>query len=364
MKKIKKIVTWFNKDETIHYLFVIALLLVIIFLLSATKKIWFSFGTSIWSILKPFVYGFVVAFVFAQPIAFLKRLGLPYKLAVLLVYSLALIITFTLLANLVPVILLRISNLIHSLIQAVNELYRNYNHYLVTNNVNSLSNVFSYLMKELSSLQSLVPSVTSELPIFLNGTISFLVTFIFSLVISIFASLKWDNIKKTVKKICLYINQFTYEVVDEIAHEVQSYVHSLLILMLVKMFEYMLIYFLVGHHDWLILSIFTGLSLLVPFVGPMIVYVLTIITAVGMPWSNFCLLIILILVLSNVDEYVISPIMHARNITITPLWVLFSIMVGNTLLGVAGVIIAIPVYLAVQKYLQMLMLRKDQACNE
>jgi predicted PurR-regulated permease PerM len=53
-------------------------------------------------------------------------------------------------------------------------------------------------------------------------------------------------------------------------------------------------------------------------------------------------------VLSQVDAYVIEPLIHSRNVRITPLWALFSIYAGGILGGGIGVMVAIPVYLAIR----------------
>lgn len=359
MKYWKQLLQWLDNDKSIRYLWMIVLSLIIVFLFSSTKSIWISLWNGTWSILKPFVYGFAVAFIFAPAITFLQRKGLSKKLSISLVYGLVLIAWMGLIANLIPILSVRFGELISSLIGSVNELYESYGHYLSENTSGLLGTTVRYVIKELSNLQNLVPGVTSELPTFLNGTIRFAVTFIFSLVISIFFSSEWDRIKKRVADLTLRISQFAYEVSFSISSEVQSYVQSLLILMIIKMLEYALVYFVLGHPDWFILSILTGFALLVPYVGPMVVYGLAILTAVGMPWGRFGFFMLVILVLSNVDEYVISPLVHARNTAITPLWVLFSIMVGNTLFGIAGVVIAIPVYLAIHKYLELWQRRKE-----
>ena len=66
------------------------------------------------------------------------------------------------------------------------------------------------------------------------------------------------------------------------------------------------------------------------------------------PFVNRFLLIILIVVLSQVDEYVIAPLVHSHNTSVTPLWALFSIFAFSGLFGIVGLVIAIPGYLALR----------------
>ena len=363
MKQWNRVKNWLRSEGSVRKLIVIVLVLLIVWLLNSTKSIWLSLARSMWSIFKPFVYGFSIAFIFAHPIRWLEQKNIPKKIAVFLIYGLVLLALFLLVANLIPVLTVRLSAMINSVISAVNELYVRYSHYL-SNDSGTLAVIVRAAIRQLSSLQNLIPGVTSELPSVLNSTISMAITFIFSFVISVFMSFQWDSIKETVSNWSEKMSPKGSEVTFAIADEVQTYIHSLFILMVIKVIEYALVYSLLGHPDWFILCILTGLALLVPYIGPMAVYGLAILTAVGMPIGRFGFLVVILLILSNVDDYVISPLVHARNTSITPLWVLFSIMVGNTLFGIIGVIIAIPVYLAIHKFLKLRKYRKDDSYEQ
>ena len=52
--------------------------------------------------------------------------------------------------------------------------------------------------------------------------------------------------------------------------------------------------------------------------------------------------------LYKVDEYVIAPLVHSHNTSVTPLWALFSIFAFSGLFGIVGLVIAIPGYLALR----------------
>ena len=123
---------------------------------------------------------------------------------------------------------------------------------------------------------------------------------------------------------------------------------ALLILMAVKFVEYAIMYYFVGHRDWLLVALLTAIGLIVPYIGPMIGNVVGILTALTLPTKNVVILIICICVLSQVDAYVLEPLIHSRNVEITPLWALFSIYAGGILAGGIGVMVAIPVYLAIR----------------
>ena len=57
---------------------------------------------------------------------------------------------------------------------------------------------------------------------------------------------------------------------------------------------------------------------------------------------------IAIIILSNIDAYVTGPMVHSHNVKIPPLWALFAILAGGTLAGPVGIMLGIPVYLALR----------------
>ena len=78
-----------------------------------------------------------------------------------------------------------------------------------------------------------------------------------------------------------------------------------------------------------------------------------IITALTLPTKNIVILLICIVLLSQLDAYIIEPLIHSHNVKISPIWALFSIYAGGVLAGAWGVMLAIPVYLAVRVVIRL-----------
>jgi predicted PurR-regulated permease PerM len=149
------------------------------------------------------------------------------------------------------------------------------------------------------------------------------------------------------------ISKHFYECVFEIDEEISDYLRSMAALMVIRSVEYSLLYLLVGHPDWLILGIASSVSLIIPYVGPTSVNTVGILSALQLPTFNVVLLIALIVILAQIDEYVITPMVHSHNLKLSPMWILFSIFASSTLFGVGGFIIAIPMYLIIRTVIRM-----------
>jgi predicted PurR-regulated permease PerM len=109
----------------------------------------------------------------------------------------------------------------------------------------------------------------------------------------------------------------------------------------------------------LLLGALSGLLNLVPFVGSMITAVLALVVAFNQS-PQLALLVFLLFALEQwVESNLIVPNLLGKQVELHPLIVLFAILIGASLLGVAGALIAVPiatvlVFLAQEFYLKPL----------
>ena len=101
---------------------------------------------------------------------------------------------------------------------------------------------------------------------------------------------------------------------------------------------------LLGLPGGLVMGFIAGVLEFVPLVGPLIVAILAAILAMfhAGPFNAFLVLLFLG-VLRIVQDYVIYPRLIGQGIHLHPLAVIFAILAGEKLAGVAGIFLAIPV---------------------
>ncbi|MCR5225297.1 MAG: AI-2E family transporter [Alphaproteobacteria bacterium] len=100
---------------------------------------------------------------------------------------------------------------------------------------------------------------------------------------------------------------------------------------------------LIDISEWISLGIISGLFSFIPFIGALISFVLVLFVNVAIlnaPKIYFILGIYLIG--QFVEGYVLSPKFVGEKTGLHPLWILFSFFAGIQLLGILGVLIAIP----------------------
>ena len=358
MHNLQDYIKHLQEKVSIESLVKVALAILIIWLLKETSSIWKSVFDILISIFKPFIIGFAIAYILHHIIERLEKWHVHHVAAIAIVYLILFAFLIWIISILLPMLITRGSSFINSIIEGLNHVFESYND-LVSNDSNKiLKEIVDNLVNALTNLRGVLPDLSKSLPSFINNTLSTITTIVISVVISIFMSLSWDRIHNGVKSFCKSISERFFQCVWKIHDEVDEYLHSLLIIMCIRFVEYTLLYLLVGHPDWLILGISTAVSQIIPFIGPISVNIIGIFTALTLSPIRIAILVIAIVVLAQVDEYVIAPLVHAKNTKITPLWSLFSIFTGSALFGVVGVIIAIPAYLALRIILNMYVFRR------
>jgi predicted PurR-regulated permease PerM len=104
-----------------------------------------------------------------------------------------------------------------------------------------------------------------------------------------------------------------------------------------------LAFWLDGEPYWLLIASFAGLVELVPIVGPIAAGVLAVGVGLTAGWMVAVGAGIAVLVLRQLEDYVIAPRVLGNAVGLSPLVVLVSVLATGYLLGAVYVLIAIPI---------------------
>jgi predicted PurR-regulated permease PerM len=100
---------------------------------------------------------------------------------------------------------------------------------------------------------------------------------------------------------------------------------------------------------WLLIGIIAGFLNLIPFLGPVVGGALAALVALlnGDPWQAFWAVVIMVAV-QQLDNHVITPIIQRARVNLSPLVIVLALIIGGTLAGLLGVLVAIPVTAAIR----------------
>ena len=354
MKFLDRIAEKINQDIQVQALIRIILVLTVILLLRSIDVVWLGVLRKLWRIVRPFVLGFVIAYVIRPLIKQLEeKYKVSRKITIPVLYLILLIFILWLSFTIVPLLYSRLSAFITSMISGVNSLYSSYLDFSETGAPLWLQRMLKEVISTLQSTRNLIPQISTSLSTALSDAVNVFTIMVLTYIISMYMCFSWEQVSDGITALIKRFGSRALRNAKAVDAEIGGYIRSLLVLIAVKFVEYAIMYYLVGHRDWLLVSLLTALGLVVPYIGPMVGNAVGIVTALTLPQRNVIILLVCIVVLSQIDAYVIEPLIHSRNVKISPLWALFSIYAGGILAGGWGVMAAIPAYLAIRVILRV-----------
>ena len=122
-----------------------------------------------------------------------------------------------------------------------------------------------------------------------------------------------------------------------------------------------LAFWLDGEPYWLLLGVFAGIVELVPIVGPLAAGAAAIAVGLTAGWTVALGAGIAVLVLRQLEDYVIAPRVMGHAVGLSPLVVLVSVVGIGYLLGAVYVLIAIPIACIVATLVDVVVRGRDPA---
>ncbi len=197
-----------------------------------------------------------------------------------------------------------------------------------------------------TSVASFIPQLSNISGSVFNVTKSFLsnITTLFSiLIISIYMSLDWINIKK--RFLSLFTGKIKKEIaetLDEIETSLGSWVKGELVLMtIVGTMSYTGLLLLQVQYP-LALGIVSGVLEAVPIIGPVISAIIASIIAFSdSPIKGLAVLALFILI-QQLENNLIVPKVMQKVSGFSPIIILLALLIGSNLFGVPGAVLAVP----------------------
>lgn len=350
---IRKLLKKVDEKVSINLLIKVVAVLLILFLLKATTSVWGSWVSTVVSIMEPFIIGFILAYVISPLIEYLQKRGIPRKISIMIFWVIVFVLVIMLFLVLMPMIYDKIVSFLGSLVDGVRWVNIKLNTFFEPQEkITIIDDMSSMIIKSLQSYDTWLPGIVSSLPGFMNTFLNVLTTTLFSIIIAIYMLFDFDHVKLGIKKITrLFTVKEQY--LSRVNSDVSVYIQSLLILILIKFVEYSAFYFLVGHQDWLIVGILTAIGVIIPYLGGTIANGIGILTALSLSPIRMAFLLIGIVILSNIDAYVISPLIHRRRSYLGPLTTLFAIFAGGVIYGGVGVMVSVPLAIATRSLIKV-----------
>lgn len=297
----------------LNYKLINICLVFIIFLIIYLTRDFFGF---VFDVFKPIIFSLIISYIFNLYLKMLNRFF--NKFVSIILFFITIIILFFILYLLFGQIVDQLSNISNIFFLFFKDIFMKYN--------------FNFL-----NFYDKISSFTLYLPKFFNNVFKYLSLVVIIISSSIYFFIDFNRIKVFLKKLSFY----SYlKVVND---SLESYMYSFMLLSFINVIEYSVIFFIIGHPNFLILGLLSGILSLIPIFGGLITNGVAVITAFIINYRLFIRTLIAILILTIIDGYIIGPIVYSKTNKIHPLVVILSIYVGGKIMGFVGIIFSLPV---------------------
>lgn len=337
---IEVLKAWYEKHFSDPQVIILAL-----FIISGAVVI-LSWG----NILAPVLAGIIIAYVLEGLVKKITRLGSPRIFSVLISFTLFITLVLLLLFGLVPLVSRQLSQLIHNLPDILNEaqqlimaLPEKYP-FLGEGN---LSEMIASFNNELVNLGQTVVSVS------LSSVVDVFTLMVFLVVVPLLVFF----LLKDKKLILTWLRRFlpeerglAYEVWKDVDKKMGNYVRGKMLEVLIVGFATYIPLEFMGLNYAATLSLFVGLSVIIPYVGAIAVTIPVTLIA-WFQWgagSEFMYLMIAYLVVQFLDGNILVPLLFSEVVDMHPSGIIIAVLVFGGLWGVWGVFFAIPLATLIQ----------------
>jgi len=325
----------FVKDKRLNFIISVAIGLVMLFYVLSKLQWLFIY----------FSFALMLAYFFDPLYKFILDKRAPKVLAIIIIFGI-----------IIALLILTIFFLIPSLINQLNILYKeipkfieNYQNLILSikpqlSKFINPADVEALLKENLSGLQKSVLGFSQSIIIYLSNIVSSITFGIVIVPLILFYLMR--DIFKFKESLYIFVSKKNKkefkEVLEEIDNIVSGFIRGrIIVCFIVGTLIGVGLYFL--HLKFaLIIGIVSGIFNFIPYLGPIVGLVLTLIFALGNSWWTLLMIVVLFVLVNQLEAAYLNPNILGKGLGLHPLTVILSILICGQLLGILGVLVAVP----------------------
>lgn len=321
----------------------VAIVLLSILLIQLNLNFFNKIFSTLFAIARPFLFGGIIAFILEPLIGLANKFFKSRNACVALVYTFLLIGIIVLISYSIPVFYMNIVELLPSFnsgLMQVQDLILKYLHL-------DISSIISQIQNDISKILTNDVVINTTIGIF-NQVISVILGFIIYFIIGIYVSIYYKKVKLYMYRVSFFIDRKMPRYVLAINESLHKWLIAFFITALYQGLVTAIMYLMIGNENFIILGILSGLTSIIPYFGPVFINIFGLILSLNLGIVKVVILLFLILIQSNIFGYVVVPKIYSKRINLGIFEILFAILTGNTLIGPLGILISIPVLVAIK----------------
>ncbi|MEA4816514.1 MAG: AI-2E family transporter [Lachnospiraceae bacterium] len=341
---------------------------------SVTSKISSVYNTFV-KILSPFLYGFLFAYVINPIVSRFERTKVFIKienvaghkvkknLAISLAYLVVLGCIVWIMAYFIPELIYNVKNLASNMSEYISVFEKTVQNlfdkidFIDSEYILSLVNDFSDpAMQAIKDIAAKLPEIGVKR--IMDSTVAaatFLINIFMGIVISIYMLSDKEKSKLRIKKILYaFLSQKKADAIVSTSERVNSVFKSFIVGKGLDSLIIGLICFIgmviINAPYGILISVLIGVTNMIPYVGPFIGGIPAVAIVLLVSPSKAFIVAIFILLLQQFDGIILGPKILGDAISMDPIWVIFSIIIGGYIGGVLGMFLGVPIIASIRMF--------------
>lgn len=303
-------------------------------------------------IFPPLVVAMIGVYLLNPIVSVMERRGVPRIWGALATYLVGLGIIGTALMFTIPVVAEQVESFAQSAPDLIDR---------VTGGIRDLAERFGFRVSAATGGGEGVVDYFGQLLSLTRGLLDLLIIFVIGPIVGFYLLVDLPKIKRGLKTLIPARRRGEMEsVLERIGQAIGGFFRGQLLVSLFVGVASAIVLWIVGLPFWAVVGLVTGLFNLIPLIGPFIGAGVAIVIAfttdsagggllgleAGLPLalgSGVALLIV-----QQIDNHILSPNIVARTVKLHPVTVMLGLLAGGTLLGLWGMLLAVPVLATVK----------------
>ncbi|MGV3127935.1 AI-2E family transporter [Staphylococcus simulans] len=342
-------------------LIMLILIGVAIFIFDKVSYIFQPFIIIFNTIAAPVILGLILFYLLDPVIRFMERYNIPRLWGVIILFCLVAAVITLVVNLLIPVISDQIKSFAHNFPRYTDKFNELVTQVSSWSNLPGVSNFYTQIQDQLDKIAKKVPGMVSsffddfgtKIMSIIDTVVNIGVVIVTTPFVLFFFLKDGHRFKENATKAIppKYRKDF-HEIIESMSMQVGSYIQGQMIVSFCIGVLLFIGYSIIGLDYSLVLACIAAVTSVVPYLGPTIAISPAIIMALITSPIMLIKLIVVWTAVQFIEGHFISPNVMGKTLKIHPLTIIFVLLCAGNLLGIVGVILAIPGY-AVIKVLVM-----------
>jgi predicted PurR-regulated permease PerM len=298
---------------------------------------------SLRAVLIPFIIALIFVYLLRPVVNFLENKGLPRVLSLIVSYLGIVFLLVTISAYVGPILYNEGNGLIENMPEYVSTVSGYATDFIKQHPFLEGSQAADIIDGFWQSINSFLQQIVKDIPSIISAISASVINFVLGPIIAFYILKDIGAIRSTVHE--MIPNRHRAEGID-IVRKIDCIVGGflkgqVLVALSVGVLSGIALS-LLGVDYAILLGFLIGAFNIIPYLGPIIGGLPAVIIALGTSWQLALAVVVVLLIVQQVDSIFISPRIMSSQVNLHPTVVIFAILAGETFLGIAGMLIAIP----------------------